>query len=344
MRARRCPEAIASFEKALGFDASFVGAHINRATCHQFLGAFDSAVVSYNRAWAVDSLSVYQGALNHEFGIALVRAGMLDSALAVYQRMARRPGNIDQQYGRRSLAYHASWMGHWRAAEAQFDTAAKLVMDNRPPLSAFRNHILRAELLLTAQQTVRARQSLDAAWELHTKIPLAPPFAMYAGLAFVRGGQVDRASEMLKIINKSVVEASSDDRTVRAILAARIALAQRRADSARRALDAATDTTRSFYVLPALVDVLVALGRRDSALVAATQFEDRVAFGADAQDAWLRNLALKGRLAEQLGQNAVATSAYTRLESQLKSGDPDHPLLIESRRGLARLALTDSRR
>jgi tetratricopeptide (TPR) repeat protein len=344
MRARRCPEAIASFDKALGFDSSFVGAHINRATCQQFLGASDSAVASYNRAWAVDSLSVYQGALNHEYGIGLVRAGMLDSARAVFQRMTRRPGNIDQQYGHRSLAYHASWTGQWRAADEQFDTAAMLVMDNRPPLSAFRNRILQADLLLTAQQTEKAKKSLDAAWGLHARIPLSPPFAMNAGLAFVRGGQLDRASEMLKAINKSMVEASSDDRTVRAVLAARIALAMRRPDSARRALEAATDTTRGGAVLPALVDVLIALGRRDSALVAATHFENRFAFGSDAQDAWLRNLLTKGRLAEQSGDKVVATSAYSRLESQLKSGDSDHPLLVESRRGLARLALTDSRR
>ena len=149
---------------------------------------------------------------------------------------------------------------------------------------------------------------------------------------------------MLTIVNESMREASSDDRTVRAVLAARIALAQNRAVAARRELEAATDTTRSDYILPALVDVLLALGHRDSALVAATQFEKRVVFGIDAQDAWLRNLLMKGRIAEQLGRTELATTSYARLESQLLSGDSDHPLLVESRRGLARLGVTDVRR
>ena len=138
-------------------------------------------------------------------------------------------------------------------------------------------------------------------------------------------------------------QASSDDRTVRAILAARIALAQNRIATARSELESATDTTRSDYTLPALIDVFLARGHRDSALVAATRFESRAVFGIDAQDAWLRNLLIKGRIAEALGRTAEATTAYARLEAQLKSGDADHPLLIESRRGLARLAVPDAK-
>jgi DNA-binding SARP family transcriptional activator/Tfp pilus assembly protein PilF len=345
MRVRRCPEAIASFEKALGFDSSHAGAHINTATCHQFLGAYRDAVLSYNRAYGVDSFSVYQGTLNHEFGIALVRAGFPDSARAVFERMVRRPTHLDQQYGHRSIGYHAAWTGHWRSADAHFDSAATLSRAGTNfILSEFRNRVLQAELLLTAQQEARARQSLEQAWALRTKVAIGPPFAMFAGLAYVRAGQLDRATEMLRILNSTVREGSTDDRTVRAILTSRIALAQQRTGDARRALMAATDTTWIGYTLPVLVDAMVALDHRDSALVAATQLEHRSVFGTDAQDAWLRNLLIKGRLAEQSGQRMEATSAYSRLESQLRAGDPDHPLLVASRLGLARVALTDSRR
>lgn len=344
MRRRRCPEAIASFEKASGFDSSFVAAHINVATCHQFLGASQQAIRAYNRAWFIDSLSLYQGALNHEFGVALVRAGLLDSALAVYTRMSRRPVPQDQQFAHRSLAYHAAWVGRWRVADAHFDSAAMLAREARTVVSEFRNRILQADLRLTAQRPTLARKTLNDAWSLRERTPIAPAFAMYAGLAFVRGGQLDRATEMLRTIDASMNEASSDDRTVRAILAARIALARNRIAAARSALESATDTTRSDYMLPALIDVWLASGHRDSALVAATRFESRVVFGIDAQDAWLRNLLLKGRIAEQLGHTEEATTAYARLESQLIPGDADHPLLVESRRGLARLALTDGRR
>ena len=344
MRRRRCAEAIASFENALRVDSSFVAAHINAATCHQFLGASEQAIMAYNRAWAVDSMALYQGSPNHEFGVALVRAGLLDSALVVYARMSRRPAMQDQQFGHRSLAYLAAWTGQWRVADAEFDSAAVRSRAAGTELSEFRNRILQADLRMTAQQDALARQTLDDAWSLRERIAIAPAFALYAGLAFVRSGQLDRATGMLRTIDASMNEASSDDRTLRAILAARIALAQHRIAAARRMLESATDTTRSDYMLPTLIDVLLASGHRDSALVAATRFENRVLFGIDAQDAWLRNLLIKGRIAEQLGHKEAATAAYARLESQLVSGEADHPLLIESRRGLSRLAITDARR
>ena len=341
MQRRRCPEAIRAFEKALGYDSTFVPAHINTATCHQFLGASDRAVAAYGRAWAVDSFSVYSGTLNHEFGIALVRNGLPDSARAVYERMARRPQHA--HYGYRSLGYHDAWTGQWRRADAYFDSAAVAAREGNFALSDFRNRVLQAELRLTAQQLPLARKSLDSAWQLRTRTAIAPPFAMYAGLAFVRAGQLERARGLLQMIDTTMRQAASDDRTVRAVLAARIALAEKRVEAARTALESAIDTTRNDYILPALVDVLLALGHRDSALVAATAFEDRAVFGTDAQDAWQRNLLVKGRIAEALGRNDIATTAYARLESNLKSGDGDHPLLLESRRGLARLAVIDER-
>ena len=341
---RNCPDAIAAFEKSLGFDSTFVAAHLSSATCHQFLGASAKAIASYNRAWAVDSVSIYQGIQNHQFGVALVRGGMPDSARAVYERMIRRPASQDQQFGHRSLAWHAMWTGRWRKADAEFDTAAHLARDAGTMLSVFRNRILQADLLVTAEQQASARRVLDAAWNLREQIPIAPAFAMYAGLAFVRAGQLDRATGMLRRIDEVMQQASSDDRTVRAILAARIALAQNRVAAARSALESATDTTRSDYTLPALIDVYLASGHRDSALVAATRFEKRAVFGIDAQDAWLRNLLTLGRIAEQLGRTEEATTAYARLETQLKSGDADHPLLVESRRGMGRLAVRDARR
>jgi tetratricopeptide (TPR) repeat protein len=343
MRRRRCPEAIASFEKSLGFDATFIAAHINTATCHQFLGASEQAITAYIRASAIDSLALYEAGINHEFGVALVRAGLLDSARAMYSRMSRRPASLDRQYGHRSLGYHLSWTGSARAAAAQFDSAARLSREANQPLSEFRNRILLAELRLSTQQNALARQALDSAWSLRERAAM-PYFAMVAGLTFLRDGQHDRANAMLTFVEKIMRQPSADERTLRAILSARIALAENRARAAREELLAATDTTRNDYILPALVDVFLVLGHRDSALVAATQFENRVAFGIDAQDAWLRNLLMKARIAEQLGRTEVATTAYARLESQLKGGDADHPLLVESRRGLARLAVPDARR
>ena len=128
------------------------------------------------------------------------------------------------------------------------------------------------------------------------------------------------------------------------MLSARIALARGDRHAARRALEAATDTTRSDYILSALVDVHMALGHADSALEASTRFANRATFGTDAQDAWLRNLIRKAQISERLGRLEDARTDYARVERQLSSGDSDHPLRMESARGIARLAERDARR
>lgn len=141
---------------------------------------------------------------------------------------------------------------------------------------------------------------------------------------------------MLDSIDASSRPASSSDQTLRAVLAAQIALLRNDARQARALLLTATDTTRGDFILPVLTEVYIALGHTDSAFAAATRLADREPFGIDAQDAWLRNLLTLGRLAETLGRADQARDAYGRLERQLSSGDADHPLLLETRRALAR--------
>jgi tetratricopeptide (TPR) repeat protein len=343
MRLRRCPEAIPALERSLEFDSTFAGAHINVATCHQFLGASDSAVAAYGRAYAVDTASVYTGGLNHEFGIALVRAGRVDSARRVFERMARRSQPQDRQFGQRSLGYLAAWLGRARDADAHFDSAAVLAAGFGTHLSEFRNRILQAETRLTMGMRSRASLSLDASTQLATRLTLDPGFAMHAGLAYVTAGQLARASKMLEVIVAGSRAASASDRTIHAVMSARIALARGDTDGARRALEAATDTTWNDFVLPALLDVHAARGHADSALDASMRLASRSTFGTAAQEAWMRNLVRLAESAERIGRRDLAQETYVRLEAQLSAGDPDHPLLTEARAGIARLAGRDAR-
>ena len=343
MRMRRCPDAIAALERSLTFDSTFAAAHINVATCHQFLGASDSAVAAYTRAYAVDSASVYAGALNHEFGVALVRAGLVDSARRVYTKMAGGLRAQDRQFGQRSLAYLDAWVGKSRGADAHFDSAAVLAAEIGTTLSEFRNRVLQADHRLTTAPP-RAFEALDAATQLMPRLTLDPAFAMYAGLAHIRAGQLQRASKLLDDIGAASRAASSSDRTIHAVLSARLALARGNETRARVAIESATDTTWSDYVLATLVDVHVARGHADSAFEASTQLAKRATFGTNAQDTWMRNLIRMAQLAEQLGHRGTARTAYARLEAHLSHGDPDHPLRIEARRAAARLAGQDAGR
>ena len=342
MRSRRCPEAIPALGRAIAFDSSFAAAHINVATCHQFLGDYGAAVSAYERAHRSDPSALYRGTLNHEYGIALVRTGLVDSARRVYARMSQRPEAGDQQFGHRSLGYLAAYQGRYREGTAHFDTAASLAREGRVPLSEFRNRLLASEHLQSAGDDRGARIQLDSTWAAGRRVYLAPYFLMGAGIAYSRAGQLGRATAMLDSMRRTARAESPDEQTLQAILGARVALARGDAPGAREVLRQAVDTTRSDFALSALTDVYVVLGHSDSAYAAASRLADRSPFGTDGQEAWFRALLRRAQLAEGLGLPGEARRMYDQLVSLWQTADDDLPMLVEARRGLDRLARGDA--
>jgi DNA-binding SARP family transcriptional activator/tetratricopeptide (TPR) repeat protein len=342
LRARRCPEAITALERAVTFDSTFVNAHLNIATCHQFLGDYAKAIHAYGRAGRFDSTALYRGAINHEFGIALLRGGLVDSARRVYRRMSRASLPQDRQFGYRSLGFLAGYEGRYRDAVAYFDTATTMAVLANTGLSVFRNLRLQAAHLLAVGDEPRARDLLDSTWSIGHRQYIPTYFAMGAALTYARARQVSRAVHMLDTIARYAREGAPEEQTDRALVAAAVALARGDARLARRTLLGAADTTRFDFTLSLLTDVQLALGRPDSAYQAAVQLSERTPFGTDGQVGWFRALLLRGQLAEELGLRAEAMRAFQRLTALWSLGDTDLPALREARRGLQRLTGTDS--
>jgi tetratricopeptide (TPR) repeat protein len=342
MRARRCREAIVALSRSLEHSTRFANAHINIATCHQFLGYYPEAVRAYTRAHAADSTALYRRALNHELGIALVRAGLADSARRVFERMSRVRDPADRQFGFRSLGYLAAYEGRYRAAAAYFDTSAAQSLAANVPVSAFRSLRLRAEHLLAAGDAQGARRTLDDASSVVRGQYLSPYFAMAAGLTYARARQLGRAAAMLDTIDRYALPGAAEEQSDRAIVAAAIALARGDARRARVDLLRATDTTRYDFTLSLLADVYETLGHRDSAYRAATQLSERAPFGTDAQEGWFRALLGRARQAEELGRHGEARQAFGRLDSLWSQGESDLPALREARRGVGRTRSVDA--
>jgi DNA-binding SARP family transcriptional activator/tetratricopeptide (TPR) repeat protein len=336
MQSRRCAEAIPAFQRSLALDPRWTNSHLNMATCHQFLGAFPAAIAAYLAAYAVDSASLYQGTLNHEFGLALVKAGLVDSAERVHRRMTGQRAPLDQQYGYRSLGYVAALGGRYRQAGALFDTAVAIAESNRVFLSAYRGALLAGEHALTIGETSAARAALDRAWTLGSQVNLAPTFAMFAGSTYARARMIPRARAMRDTVVK-YSRPGPADATLRAILAARIALATGDAAAARRELVLAVDTTRFDHVYATAIEVHEALGQPDSAYAAATSLVARSPQGSEEQDRWLRAHLTAGRLAEQVANTDDAMKYYQKLMERVGRGDPELPFRKDAERALARL-------
>ena len=72
-------------------------AHIQMATCYNATDRPEEAIPIYQRAFALDSSQLTRGYTNHEYGGALVAAGRLDEARAVFQRAVDFAADRDQQ-------------------------------------------------------------------------------------------------------------------------------------------------------------------------------------------------------------------------------------------------------
>jgi DNA-binding SARP family transcriptional activator/tetratricopeptide (TPR) repeat protein len=337
MRARQCGDAMTAFQRAISLDSMFTNALINVATCQQFMGKYREAVASYAQARRTDSTALVRGTINHEFGLALVHLGLVDSARAVYRAMIARAVPDDKRRGYRSLAYVLLLVGRSRAAAAALDSAVMIdqATDNRT--SAFRDDGILAQVAQLAGDGARARAALNGAWELLRHFTPDPAFAFYVGHDHANARSFDRARLLLDTLVARSRTTSTYDQTERRILEGRIALASGRARDARTLLAQATDTTLNGFRLGLFADTYEALGAVDSALTAAEQLAREERVGDEQQFEWLRGQFLVGRLAERKGDVAKARAAYAAFAERWKQGDADHPLLVEARRALARL-------
>lgn len=340
MQARRCPDAMVALRRATRFDARFANSYINIATCHLLLGHPDSALTAYAEAHVADSTVLYSGSLNHEFGFALIRVGLLDSATRVFARMARSRNPQHRGFGFRSLGYAAGQQGRYAEASALFDSAASASQEAGATVSVLRSRVLQAEHLLAMGDTAGGRRALDAAWISSGRVNLAPSFALYTGVAFLRAGQVARAQAMLAAIDKVV--ATATDSTERAILAARVSMARRDYGAARTNLTLATDTTRAAFSLAALAELFESLGQVDSALATYKRLASYDGRGWEAQDIRFRSLAIAGNLMAAHRGPDVARFFDDILLGEWKTPDSLHPYVLEARQRARMRANTDA--
>ena len=336
MRARRCDEATPALQHALRIDSLYTNAWINLATCQQFVGRYDDAVKSYERAATTDSTAIAIGAINGEFGMALLHLGMIDSATAVYRRLAARQSPDDRWRGVRSLAYVNMMRGQYNAAAAELDTAFALASRFKQVASAYRCATLLAQVARTSGDTVRQRTALDSAWSMFHRSSFDIGIAAFGGLEFAKARQIARAQSVRDSIAAQRDASSERVKSLIALLDARMLLATGHADRARQMLKLATDTTLDGFRLSALVDTYSALRMPDSALVAAELLSRVMRLGDEQQHEWLGAPLRVAQLARAVGDTAKMRAAYSLVLNRWKAGDATLPAIVEAKRVLKR--------
>lgn len=333
----RCKEAIPSFRKSISYDSLFTNGYLNLATCLQLEGPPEAALAAYAAAGRSDTLALYRANINHEWGVAFVRAGRPAEAETAYRRMAETGGALDRARGLRSLAWLAIYQGKFQQAVQHLADALKLSSTGNVPVSVLRNQVILAEALIMMGDSARARRVVDSATVLAKEIDPDPAFLLYLGRAQLRAGRTSAAKTSLGTVKRKVIPTSAYDNAVRQGLEAHVLLGEGKANEAVAAAAQAHDPRQAAYRLAALAQAYAAARNLDSALAVSARLSNTFAFGEESQFEWLRGPLLVARYAEAKGDSATARAAYGRFISQWAAGDSTLPDLVRARKALARL-------
>jgi DNA-binding SARP family transcriptional activator/tetratricopeptide (TPR) repeat protein len=338
MRLGRHADAVAAFRKQLARDSNDVAVLINLATTLRASPQNDEAIRIYRRAFVLQPSWLVVNNLNNEYGGALVYAGRLDDARAVFDTM--RHGDADQRaQGERSTGLLSMMLGRYGDAIEHFDQAVLLSQMRGRELTEARNRLFLAAAEEERGWRDSSQVQLRAAHALFRKAYFEPRFLMYLGKALARGGQVGLASEVLDSLHTRAKPGNVNDAADLHVLTGEIALARGLADSAVRSFRLAVTVDSNPVVVESLARALVASG---DLMHAARLYESlaewpKHAFGAEGEASSLVAWRDAGGIYERLGDIGRARAAYERQLSQWTAVDSDLESVRDARVGLSRV-------
>jgi len=312
MRLGRCRESLAAFDSVLALDSTNASAHINSAVCHVQLREIDSAIAEYRVAFALRPGWETSGNLNHEYGIALIRARRLDDARRAFEKMLS--GTVDQQArGYRSLALLEMYGGRYDSAAALLRQAIAGNRASNAWLSEYRNLLFLAAAHRRWGRSAEERSDLRAARAIFRRAYIEPGFLARGAEAMIAAGDVSSAAEMRDSAARRASDRNSWDRANVEIARAAVMLAGGDGDAAVRALEVAVKLDSSALVLAPLARAYATVGRARDAEEIYRQLIQRQEVGWERQEDWVDAHLALGRLAEARRDTAEALQWYDAL-------------------------------
>jgi tetratricopeptide (TPR) repeat protein len=315
LRAQQNAEAVPAFRRALAFDSTSRFSStiwINLATVLGRLDRDDEAIEAYHRAGMADSTILFRGNLNHEYGAKLVRLGRLAEAESAYARMARGPTLAARSAGYRSLGYLAVWRGRIDEGAAHFERASQISAEDGKPLTEARNRMLLAWTHRLAGRGAAADAALDRVLRYVDLPSFEPTFLSFVVAALVRQGRVAEAETVLRTLRGRADSSNAADASAASLSAAFIALARARPADALELVRAAGAYLQPLRAQVMAAEIHAAAGSSDTARALLAEALRGDAFGAEAQEDWLRASVLLGDLRLGVGDTAGAREAWMR--------------------------------
>ena len=298
--------------------------------------AFDSARRYYERAIKLQPSIELDDFYNHQYGMVLLGAGLIDSARATYDRMAKKSTD-DRARALRSHAYLDAAEGKWRSASERLGLASQLSADGKSWTSALRNDALQANLLLALGERALAAAPLRRATTIAMREPIETRALAFIAQAQVRAGNRVEAARLLARMRAAAREDNADEKSVILTIEGAELLAAGRAAEARTALSAALPHGNAVTEV-LLARALSAAGDDPGALRHWDVITSQFVYGKEGQFDVQMAQYERAQVLERLGRTNEAIAALRALTRRypVRGGEAEPLALVEARQRLRR--------
>ncbi len=341
-------KAIAGFTRVVALEPNDSAAWVNLATSYGGKGDLENSMRSYEKAFTLNPSLILGVFINHEYGFALVEAGKIAEAEALFVRMTKEadPPSLRAR-GFRSLALLEMYRGRYVAAVERLRHAIAIDQTYHQEVGEYRERLF----LVTALDALgRSREgaaewaALDRRIATLTLTPdwLARPIKMKARRGDIAGAK-RLLQAMLKTTGRTTADASVSrntglDRAWVDVAQAELDMAEGRIPRAIELLEPAHVALKSAHSMDSLASAYAAAGRLTDA---AARYEELVGtprLGDETQEVWVRSHVGLAQVYERQNRPDDAKRLYAALAERWKDGDGELLLLKTSRDQLTRLA------
>jgi len=331
-----CDLAVEEYSEVLRLNPLEPNTLINMATCLVTDGEYEAALDYYRRAFDLQPQWRGQGNLNHEYGMALLQAGRIDEAIAIFEERLAHADPSERGAGHRSFGKLALYRGRFDEAAGQFEEAVVLHESADAGASAARDRVLWAIGEVARGDAARAASLLGEATE---RTPLVSGWIwlqLQVGLAYLEAARPEQARQVSARIGEwaAGAEETDEDRLQRLMLEAAVANADGRPEAARRILEAgrATQQGGNAFAVGILADVAEQAGQSNQRVELLTEVIELAWIDNEGLVPWILAHYELGEVLERLGRPREAAPYYVRFVELWADADTELPVLQEARR------------
>lgn len=274
---------------------------------------FDSARVTYERAFAMQPSLETSVFFNQQYGSILLGTSRIDEARATFDKMtARTP--LDRMRGLRSNAFLDAMEGRWNAAAEKLVDATTTAAMQRQWTSAIRNDALLADLHLALGDPRAAAVPLRRGTAVALREPLETRAVAFIALAQVKAGNIADATRLLARMRAMARSEHVAEQGAILTVEGAMHLAAGRNAAARSALEGSFNRdANALQTRMLLAEALAATGSDSAAAAMWRNVAREFNFALEGQFEWQFADYRLGLVQERMGLTELAMESYRRI-------------------------------